>query len=201
VGFDWSTPYRIQVLFNQSGTTQRYDAPWASNISLGNEMVHLYLYNYVTGEIVTGEEDTPYFIKADFLNGVANAEGVKGTLYDCFWKTVTGRRIDLRLDNIAILEGILSVTDPEPEQSEVSIVDLSLLPGGGNTYQSEALNFARLHFQAVPGAAYGLMASPDLLEFTDLNTFIPGAYGDQSTVVEVPVQSGNRYFVLKRITR
>jgi hypothetical protein len=200
VGFDWSTPYRMQILFNQSGFTQEYDTPWATGVQIGNEMVHLHLYNYSTGQNVEGDGGTPYYLEGPFNNGLSNTNGARGTLSDCRWKNIGGRRTDLHLDNITILENVLSVTHPQPPEADVIITDVSLLTQAATTYQG-ARNLLGAEFELTPGTAWGVMISDDLSTFTDLNTYIPALGLGQTNSVEIPLEVDSRFLLLKAITR
>lgn len=200
--FNWSTPYRLQVLFNQSGETRMYDTPWESGVTIGNEMAQLYLYNYLTGERLEGEEGTPYYIEASFLNGLANSEGVKGTLRECFWKTVTGRRIDLRLDNIAVLENELVVTDPGAQVTEpIEVMRLGFSPVPTNPLQPQSIKMIEVEFRSVPGSAYGVSSSTDLTAFSEMNTLIPGSNSGPTTTVKIPTSADTRFIFLKPLRR
>lgn len=202
-GFDWRTPYRIQVLFNQSGDTVSYASPWDDElVSLGNEMVHMYLYNYDTGDVVPGEDDSPIYLAGEFNQGISNNEGVRGTLYDCLWKSVTGRRLDLRLDNMVVFENSLSVLNPDRESIQKSeVVELNMTPVMRSEYQLSSIQKLDIEFKSDKFSPYSLYTGAGLKNFKRIHTLIPSSTDGDTTHVEVYLKESNEFLIVEPFAR
>jgi hypothetical protein len=201
-GFDWRTPYRIEMVINQTGSTITYNTPWADGVSLANESLHVYLYNYATGSNVAASlnRKTPYVIEAPFLNGRFNTNNVSGTVADVFWKHVTGRRIDLSIDNIRVFENVAVVTNPDARPGAApQIVTFGLKPGTSHPFQSSVRNRFSLTFQGATGTNYGLSrgTKPNFSNWA--NTVIPADSTQQLTTIEIPISSAPQFFRLHTI--
>ncbi|MCC5806282.1 MAG: hypothetical protein JJU00_08125 [Opitutales bacterium] len=204
-GFDWETPYRIEMVFNQTGETVVYNTPWADDVSLADETLHVYVYNYATGMNVAEERNRadPFVMEAPFLNGRFNDQGVAGTMADVFWKHVTGRRIDLNLDNISIFEDVAVVTDPGVVPAEAPrITGVSFIPATPRDFQSQLRNRFSLTFESSTGTTYGMQRSADLQTFASLRTIIPAdSFEAGTTTIEVPVGDDRRFYRVFPLTR
>lgn len=197
-GFDWETPYRIELVLNQTGETVVYNTPWAAGVSLPDETVHVYVYNYAKGMSVAEDlgRANPYVIEAPFLNGRFNDQDVAGTMADVFWKHITGRPIDLNLDNISIFENVAVVTDPGAVPAEApGVTGVSFVPGIPRDFQSQVRNRFTLNFASETGATYGMQRSVDLQSFSGLRTIIPADSSNAgSTSVEISVGDDRRFY-------
>jgi hypothetical protein len=203
-GFDWETPYRIEVVMNQTGETITYNTPWADDISLADEHLHLYLYNYAIGKNVAEElgRKDPFMIETGFLNGRFNPNDTSGIIVDMFWKHVTGRRLDLSIDNVAVYENTAVVTNPGAiAASAPGVVGVGFIEGQPFQFQSEVRNRFTLTFTSESGLTYGLDRSSELDSFTDTGTIIPADASGDTTTVELPIGEERQFFRLYPIQR
>lgn len=203
-GMEWNKPYRMEIVLNQTGETITYNTPWAQNVTLENEWIHVYLYNYETGMNVAEElgRSNPFVIEASFLNGLFNASDVAGTMSDIFWKHTTGRRQDLKLDNIVIYQDAAVVTNPSATVSSAPrILASSFEMGSARDFQTETRNRYSLTFESEVGMTYGVSRSEQLGTFELLKTIVPADATQAFTTVEFSLSGDRRFYRIHPIHR
>ncbi|MCC5806268.1 MAG: hypothetical protein JJU00_08055 [Opitutales bacterium] len=196
-GLDWEKPYRLEVVMNQTGSDLSYNTPWADGIALPNEHLHVYLFDLSEGENVALAQGrpVPYVIEGKFFVGVNSPNDVAGTMADLFWKHVTGRRLDMSIDNIVVYEDAAVVTNPVAVATEVPRVsEVGLAEGESFPFQPVALNRFRMTFQSEQGLTYGMQQSGDLTKFSRIKTVIPADDSGDTTTVEVRMSMEDKKF-------
>jgi hypothetical protein len=204
-GFDWETPYRIEVVLNQSGDTITYNTPWADGVTLANEFMHVYLYNLATWEnvAVAAGRPVPYVIEAGFYVGKSSPNNVAGTMADIFWKTVPGRPMDLSLDNIVFYENAAVVTDPGALATTApKIVTVTNSIGTVRPFQPEAPQRFSVTFESQTGLTYGISESRNLVTFEEMRAIIPAnSTGPMTTVDLLWDGNGPRFYLFTPLSR
>ncbi len=201
---DWEVPYRMEIILNQTGSTIVYNTPWEDEISLGDERLHVYLYNLSTGMNVAHEleREDPYVIEAGFLNGRINDQDVAGTLANVFWKHVTGRRKDMSFDNFTIYENVAVVTDPGMSLEAAPMATaVQFARGEPTAFQPDMRNSFSMRFTSETGMTYGLRQSTDLESFTPVKTIIPADSTQPFTEIDIPITTEKRFYQVYPLIR
>lgn len=198
-GLDWETPYRMEVVLNQTGDTVTYYTPWDDEpVTLPNERLHLYLYNLETNENLSFARghDTPYALEGLFNIGISNPFDRAGNMADFFFKHVTGRPIDLSMDNIMFFENAAVVTKPGAiAAAPPRIVSTETRPANINAYQPHLLDRLVVTLEGEEGIGYGIERSDDLLQFNDMRAVVPvESGGEPRATVELPFRKDEGSF-------
>lgn len=203
---EWNRPYRIEVVLNQSGETIEYRTPWQSApVSLADETAHVYVYDYLSGDNMSAVigRGRPYVMEAEVLNGRINDNNVTGKVGDLFWKHVTGRRLDLKLDNISIYENAAVVTNPGAvPQRDVEILHAAIEPGIPRLFQSQTRDRFMIEFASEPGLTYGISTSRELTgAMRPIKTIIPADSMSETTTLDIAIEEDSAFFRLHPLMR